>query len=212
MISLDYNSYILSDSMLAFYYPRFLEPWYGDYGWHKRLNGPSKFTVVDKNIVDQTEPVKICLAITGPNRIGKDWLGYELKKLDSRFVPLGIADLLKCKLATEFNKNWGLTAKQAVELVFEDKTVKKIGKEQVRELYKFYGEMSKSIHGKDLWANQTVNRIQLLIRDNKIPVITDLRFPEEKEVLLPWIKELVTLEKAGDNEAYLKEFKLDKWK
>lgn len=212
MISLDYNSYILSDSMLAFYYPRFLEPWYGNYGWHKRLDGPTKFTVLDQTTSDKITPVNVCLAITGPNRVGKDWLGEELKKLDSRFVPLGIADLLKCKLAKELNHNWGLTAKQSVELIFEDKPIKKIDKEQVRELYKFYGEAAKKLHGKELWALQTVNRIQLLLRENKIPVITDLRFPEEEEVLSPWIKEKIVLEKVGDNEAYLKSFELNKWK
>lgn len=212
MISLDYNSYILSDSMDEFYYPRFLEPWFGTFGWHKRLDGPVKFTKSDIYGDDKIDPIKCCLVISGPNRVGKDWLASEIKKLDPRFVPLGFADLLKCKISVELTRNWGLTAKQAVDLVFEDKTIKKIDKEQVRELYKFYGEAAKKINGKDLWALQTVNRIKTLITKDKIPIITDLRFEEEEKVLLPWIKEKVILEKVGDNEKYLKEFKLGNWK
>ena len=199
----NYEDYLFSDSTEETYYPRFLEPWLDNFGWHKKLNWYGRFGHKDKVLDKKTKPIQQIIAIKGDNRVGKDWLAYKLKEQDDRFVPLGLADLLKCRICKDLIKSWGLTAKDSVDIIFNDKDVKGFDKEQVRNLYKFYGELTKSIHGKTFWVDHTLNRCLLLINKEKIPVITDLRFPEEEKVLKPWLKEIILLNEKGDNEKYL---------
>jgi hypothetical protein len=199
----NYGDYIFSDSTEETYYPRFLEPWLGDFGWHKRLPWYGTFTSKDKVLDKKIKPIKKVIAIKGENRVGKDWLAYRLKEENDIFAPLGLADLLKCRICKDLIHSWGLTAKDSVDLIFHDREIKGFDKEKVRELYKFYGELSKSIHGKTFWVDHTLNRCLLFINKDKIPIITDLRFPEEEKILQPWLKETIILKEKGDNEKYL---------
>lgn len=188
------------------FYPRYFSGLVNQTGWVDNKSEIIQLEFCDglEDKIDSVKPDNQCLVISGEDRVGKDWLGDEINKLNSKYVPIGIADELKCLIAKDLINTWNFPVKDVIDLIFLDRDVKGISKEHVRELYKFYGEAKKKFFGKDYWINNTIKRMQILLHLGKIPIITDLRFPEEEVVLEPWTKEIIKLKVKGQNELWFK--------
>jgi hypothetical protein len=122
------------------------------------------------------------IGITGVARCGKDTFCSILKKyLEERQIKsqrLAFADDLKKEL-NEFTKE-----KFKIDLLKCDGA----DKELVRPLMVAYGKCRRVQTGGKYWTSQLDVKVEKLLKDDIIPIITDVRYIEYKDDEYSWIK------------------------
>lgn len=112
--------------------------------------------------------------------VGKDTLFGILNNLyPGRFERVALADNLKAELNETCLKLYGISAftKDPKE------------KELIRHIFVAHGKIKRIQHEGTYWTGLVQNRVEELINNGVIPVVTDIRYSTYKEDEIFWLKE-----------------------
>lgn len=106
------------------------------------------------------------IGLRGKLRVGKDTCLKELVSMDDRYVRLSFADQLK-EMASDLTN---------INMFIEENKV------EHRKFLIALGQCMR-VFDPDYWVHPVIHKAEKLIEEGKIPVITDVRFKNEADIL-----------------------------
>lgn len=108
------------------------------------------------------------IGLRGKRRSGKDTTYRQLKTISPVFERIAFADALKADLLEAFDQSRGWLERNKSRPI-------------VRCTMQAWGQRAKDLWGQDYWIKRMESKIKDVLVHGKIPVITDVRFPQEVE-------------------------------